>query len=281
MAKRKKNGPNIPPHLDILADISTLISQSHDLQETLDSIVATVAERMQTEVCSIYILDRKKNRLTLWATKGLDPESVGKVSMGTGEGLTGLVIERMRPVMVADTLAHPRYKYFPETHEEHFHSFLGVPLIDRKLPLGVLVVQTSRRREFSRDEIRLLTTISAQAASIIVQARLAESLKNKEQERKDFQKRMNDAMRKLRSYEGGRREKIAKLKQHWRGRLTGLAASPGFGRGRAFVLQPRMDLSAIQKKKARSPQRETERFRGAVERGIEQINLVKTWSKPA
>src|SRR5437773_5495459 len=197
MAKIKTNTRNSPPHLDILEDISTLISHSHDLQETLDRIVATVAERMQTEVCSIYILDRNTNRLTLRATMGLDQESVDKVSMGIGEGLTGLVIERMKPVMVADTLAHPRYKYFPETHEEHFHSFLGVPLIDRKLPLGVLVVQTSRRREFSRDEIRLLTTISAQAASIIVQARLAESLKNKEQERKEYQKRMIEAMRKL------------------------------------------------------------------------------------
>ena len=173
MAKAKKKTRKIRPHLDILEDISTLISHSHDLQETLESIVATVADRMQTEVCSIYILDRDKNRLTLRATKGLDPESVDKVSMGTGEGLTGLVIERMKPVMVADTLAHPRYKYFPETHEEHFHSFLGVPLIERKMPLGVLVVQTSRRREFSRDEIRLLTTISAQASSIIVQARRA------------------------------------------------------------------------------------------------------------
>jgi phosphotransferase system enzyme I (PtsP) len=275
MAKAKKKTRKIRPHLDILEDISTLISHSHDLQETLESIVATVADRMQTEVCSIYILDRDKNRLTLRATKGLDPESVDKVSMGIGEGLTGLVIERMKPVMVADTLAHPRYKYFPETHEEHFHSFLGVPLIERKMPLGVLVVQTSRRREFSRDEIRLLTTISAQAASIIVQARLAESLKSKEQERKNFQKRMNEAMRKLRSYEGNRRDKAAKSRQHWRGRLDGLAASPGFGRGKAFVLEPRMDLSAIKKKKARNPERERERFRGAVERGIEQINVVK------
>ena len=160
MAKLKTRRKRVaPPHLDILEDISTLISHSHDLQETLDRIVATVADRMQTEVCSIYILDRTKNRLTLRATRGLDPESVGKVSMGISEGLTGLVIERMKPVMVADTLAHPRYKYFPETHEEHFHSFLGVPLIEGKLPLGVLVIQTSRRRHFSRDEIRLLTTI--------------------------------------------------------------------------------------------------------------------------
>jgi phosphotransferase system enzyme I (PtsP) len=276
MARATKKTRKIRPHLDILEDISTLISHSHDLQETLDSIVATVADRMQTEVCSIYILDRDKKHLTLRATRGLDPESVDKVSMGIGEGLTGLVIERMKPVMVADTLAHPRYKYFPETHEEHFHSFLGVPLIERKLPLGVLVVQTSRRREFARDEIRLLTAISAQAASIIVQARLVDSLKSKEQERKSFQKRMNEAMRKLRSYEGVRRDKTAKSRQRWRGRLGGLAASPGFGRGKAFVLEPRMELSAIQKKKARNRERERERFRGAVERGIEQISVVKS-----
>lgn len=275
MAKRIRPLRNAEPHLSILEDISTLISHSQDVQEALDSIVATVAERMQTEVCSLYILDQKKNRLTLWATMGLDPESVGKVSMAVGEGLTGLVIERMKPVTVVDALAHPRYKYFPETHEEHFHSFLGVPLLERKMPLGVLVIQTSRRREFSRDEIRLLTTISAQVASIIVQARLADSLKSKEQERKDFQKRMNEALRKLQSYEGRRRETAAKAKQHWHGRLNGLSASPGFGRGKAFVLEARMDLSAIKKKTARNPAREVERFRGAVERGIEQINVVK------
>jgi phosphotransferase system enzyme I (PtsP) len=275
MAKTVKSLRKAQPHLSILEDISTLISHSHDVQETLDSIVATVAERMQTEVCSLYILDQKKNRLTLWATMGLDPESVGKVSMATGEGLTGLVIERMKPVMVVDALAHPRYKYFPETHEEHFHSFLGVPLVEKKMPLGVLVIQTSRRRTFSSDEIRLLTTISAQVASIIVQARLAESLKSKEQERKELQKRMNEAMRKLQSYERRRREKATKTRQRWRGRLDGLSASPGFGRGKAFVLEPRMDLSAIKKKKARNPKREMERFRGAVERGIEQIAVVK------
>jgi phosphotransferase system, enzyme I, PtsP len=275
MAKRTKFAAKAEPNLSILEDISTLISHSHDVKETLEKIVATVADRMQTEVCSLYLLDQQKNRLTLWATMGLDPESVGKVSMGLGEGLTGLVIERMKPVMVVDALAHPRYKYFPETHEEHFHSFLGVPLVEQRMPLGVLVVQTSRRREFSPDEIRLLTTISAQAASIIVQARLAESLKSKEQEHKGLQKRMNEAMRKLQSYERRRREKIAKTRHRWRGRLGGLTASPGFGRGKAFVLEPRMELSAIKKQTARNPQHEMERFRAAVERGIEQIAVVK------
>src|ERR1700757_3544376 len=126
MAKAKKLIPKPYPHLTILEDISSLISHSQDLQETLNRIIATVADRMGTEVCSIYILDQAKKRLTLRATMGLDKESVGRVSMGIGEGLTGLVIERMKPVMVLDALAHPRYKYFPEAHEEHFHSFLGV-----------------------------------------------------------------------------------------------------------------------------------------------------------
>lgn len=276
MAKIKKSLRKSVPHLTILEDISTLISHSQDLQETLKSIVAIVAERMETEVCSLYIYDRQKNRLTLCATMGLGQESVGKVSMGISEGLTGLVIEKMSPVMVVDALAHPRYKYFPETGEERFHSFLGVPLIEKHKPLGVLVVQTSRRREFSRDEIRLIKTISAQVSSIIIQARLLDTLKDKERERKEYHKRLADALRRLRSYEGKRRERTERGISHkWRGRLAGLSVAPGFGRGTAHVLKPRLDLNSVKKERAKNPKREIERFRAAVERGIEQINNLK------
>jgi len=276
MAKAKPTRRDAYPDLMILEDISALISHSHDLQETLNRLVAIVAERMETEVCSLYIYEAKKSRLTLWATMGLDPESVGKVSMAVGEGLTGLVIERMAPIMVVDAQAHPRYRYFPETGEERFHSFLGVPLIEKRQPLGVLVVQTSRRREFSRDEIRLLKAISAQVSSIIIQARLADSLQNKERERKEYQKRLADALKKIRSYEGGRREGAARgAAQKWRGRLTGLSVAPGFGRGKAFILKPRVDLRSVKKERAKNPKREIERFRAAVERGIEQIQTIK------
>ncbi|MGH7831947.1 MAG: phosphoenolpyruvate-utilizing N-terminal domain-containing protein, partial [Candidatus Binatia bacterium] len=276
MAKAYKRSRQAVPHLAILEDISTLIGHSQDIQESLKSIVAIVADRMKTEVCSLYILEAQKNRLTLRATMGLDQESVGKVSMGTDEGLTGLVIQQMSPVMAVDAQAHPRYKYFPETGEERFHSFLGVPLIERRRPLGVLVVQTSRRREFSRDELRLLKAISAQVASIIVQSRLLDSLKDKERERKEYQKRLGEALRRLRTYEGKHGEKISKGVAHkWRGRITGLSVAPGFGRGTAYVLKPRMDLSAIKKERAKKPQKELERFRAAIERGIEQIHLLK------
>lgn len=276
MAKTRKSLRGTLPHLTILEDISILIGHSQDLQETLKSIVAIVAERMETEVCSLYIYDRQKNRLTLCATMGLGQESVGKVAMGVSEGLTGLVIEKMSPVMVVDALAHPRYKYFPETGEERFHSFLGVPLIEKRSPLGVLVVQTSRRREFSRDEIRLLKTISAQVSSIMIQARLLDTLKDKERERREYHKRMVDALRRLRSYEGKRRERVERGSGHkWRGRLAGLSVAPGFGRGTAYVLKPRLDLSSVKREKAKNPKREIERFRAAVERGIEQINNLK------
>lgn len=276
MAKIKKSLRKSLPHLTILEDISILISHSQDLQETLKSIVAIVAERMETEVCSLYIYDRQKNRLTLCATMGLGQESVGKVSMGISEGLTGLVIEKMSPVTVVDALAHPRYKYFPETGEERFHSFLGVPLIEKRMPLGVLVVQTSRRREFSRDEIRLLKTISAQVSSIIIQVRLLDSLRDKERERKEYHKRLVVALKRLRTYEGRRRERVERGTLHkWRGRLTGLCVAPGFGRGTAYVLKPRMDLRSVKKERAKNPKREIERFRGAVERGIEQITNLK------
>jgi phosphotransferase system enzyme I (PtsP) len=276
MAKVRKTSRQRLSHLVILEDISTLINHSQDLQEAIKNIVAIVAERMETEVCSLYILDRRKSRLTLRATTGLDEESVGKVSMGVSEGLTGLVIEKMSPVMVVDALAHPRYKYFPETGEERFHSFLGVPLIEKRMAVGVLVVQTSRRRQFSRDEIRLLKAISVQVSSIIIQARLADSLMDKERERKEYHKRMVDALRRLRSYEGKRREKGIRGAWHkWRGRLSGLSVAPGFGRGTAYVLKPRMDLRSVKKEQAKNPQKEIERFRASVERGIEQIQALK------
>ena len=89
-----------------------MIAHSHDLQDTLQNIVTTVRDRVEAEVCSIYILDPQKKRLTLRATMGLDPESIGKVSMAIDEGLTGLVIERMEPVMVVDALSAPSLQVF-------------------------------------------------------------------------------------------------------------------------------------------------------------------------
>jgi len=276
MARVQKSARREVPHLETLEDISALISHSEDLQDTLRSIVTIVVQRTETEVCSIYLLEHQNTLLTLCATMGLDQDAVGKVSMGIHEGLTGMVIEKMRPVMVVDAPTHPRYKYFPETGEERFHSFLGIPLTEKRAPIGVLVVQTSRRREFSHDEVRLLKAISTQVSSIIIQARMAESLEDKDRERKEYRKRLVGALKRLRSYEGRGRERVMRGVTHkWRGRLTGLPASPGFGHGTVYVMRPRIDLSSVKKKRAKNPRKELEKFRSSVKKSIDQVCELK------
>src|SRR2546430_14690901 len=160
----------------VLEDVSAITARSEDLKETLQRIVEVVAERMGTEVCSLYILDPRAQRLTLWATTGLEKSAIGKVTMSVEEGLTGMVIEKGDPVMVVDAIAHPRYKYFPETGEEKYHSFVGVPIAERGTPMGVLVVQTLRRRRLSGHELRGVRALAGQVGGPLVPARPAEEM---------------------------------------------------------------------------------------------------------
>ncbi|MBI3248099.1 MAG: phosphoenolpyruvate--protein phosphotransferase [Deltaproteobacteria bacterium] len=261
--------------LSLLEDIGTLIARSHDLQETLQDITKTIAERMNTDVCSLYMLDPQDTRLTLWATTGLDRSAVGKVSMSTKEGLCGLVIEKMEPVADSDAMLHPRNKYFPETGEERFHSFLGVPVVEKHEPLGVLVIQSLSRRRFSLTDIRLLKTISANVSGIIVQARLLETLKTKEQEREEYRKRMLEAVKRLSVYEPEREEKPAVGGKAGRTRLTGVSASPGFGIGQARPVHPSIHLSTLAERQSADPEREIQHLHRAVKQSIEELELLK------
>jgi len=262
-------------HLVTLEDISALVSRAEDLQTSLNSVVGIVAERMQTEVCSIYLLDKDRSQLVLSATRGLDQAAVGCVAMSVKEGLAGLVFRRGRAVVVVDAPSDPRYKYFPETGEERYHSFLGVPMKERKSTVGVLVVQTSRRRDFNAAEVELLKAISNRVSNIVVQAQLVDSLKDKERERQQTRRRLAGALRRLRSYEGrGRAAKQAPVTKY-RGRLTGQAVCPGFGYGQAYIMQRGVDLTAIKKRKSNDSEGEIGRLRSAVEHSISQVRELK------
>jgi starch phosphorylase len=139
--------------------------------ETLMDVVALIARRFGTEVCSIYLLEPDRANLVLAATVGLRPECIGALRLGLHEGLTGLVAEQMRPVAVSQVTAHPRFKYFPEVGEEGVQSFLGVPLVDRGVLQGVLIVQTQTPREFTSEDIEMLTLAAAQVAAVVSEAR--------------------------------------------------------------------------------------------------------------
>ncbi len=150
-----------------LEEISQLISHSHNPHETLGNIVQLIQGRFDTDVSSVYLLEPESGELVLAATVGLDQSCVGRVRMRLDEGLTGLVAERMSPIMESDAFAHPRFKYFPEAGEDPYHSFLGVPLIESGIVQGVLVVQTMERRPFSSNEIRMLVTVGSQLAPLV------------------------------------------------------------------------------------------------------------------
>src|SRR5579862_8687977 len=154
-----------------LEEIQHLAVEGGQSAETLMNVVALIAKRFRTDVCSAYLLEPDRANLVLAATVGLRRECIGNLRMAVHEGLTGLVAEQVQPVSVSHVKNHPRFKYFRDSGEDAYQSFLGVPLIDRGILQGVLVVQTIEARVFSSDEIRMLTEAAAQVAPIVSEAR--------------------------------------------------------------------------------------------------------------
>ncbi len=154
-----------------LEEIANLAGDGSKPAETLMNVVALIAKRFGTDVCSAYLLEPDRANLVLAATLGLRRECIGSLRMAIHEGLAGLVAEQVRPVAVEQVKKHPRFKYFEESGEDDYQSFLGVPLIDRGVLQGVLVVQTLEARVYNEDEIRMLTEAATQVASVVSVAR--------------------------------------------------------------------------------------------------------------
>ncbi|MBE0575722.1 MAG: phosphoenolpyruvate--protein phosphotransferase [Desulfuromonadales bacterium] len=230
--------PNSKIGITTLEDISALILQSHDLDETLRNIVNLVARRMHTDVCSIYLLDADNETLRLQASKGLSRKAVGKVTLRIGEGLTGMAAQKRHAIAIEEPHEHPSYRYFKETGEERFHSFLGIPLFDRNNPLGVIVLQTKDPRQFSKEEISALSTIAFQITSIVVNARLLDSIRLHQEE----SQRVNNALAQAQQTLTTQGRVTEPLPQNV---LTGCVAYPGVAIGPAAILEERLGFTDI------------------------------------
>ena len=241
-----------------LEDISALILQSHDLDETLRNIVALVARRMRTDVCSIYLLDADNVTLRLRATRGLSRRAVGKVTLRIGEGLTGMAAQKRHAIAIEEPQDHPSYKYFKETGEERFHSFLGIPLFDRNNPLGVIVLQTRDPRQFSREEVSALSTIAFQISSIVVNARLLDSIRSHQEE----SQRVNEALAAARQDRMIEQENSGKATDT----LSGVVASPGVATGPAAILEERLGFADILHEEEIDTATELKKLESALER---------------
>jgi phosphotransferase system enzyme I (PtsP) len=159
--------------LDTLRRIVQEVTAAKDLDQALEVIVVRMKKAMAVDVCSIYLVDKSLDENVLMATDGLNAEAVGVVRLKKNQGLIGLVGEREEPVNLDDAPAHPRYQYFPESGEERYHSFLGVPIVHHRQLQGVLVVQRHSKKHFSEDKVTFMVTIAAQLAGAIAHAEVS------------------------------------------------------------------------------------------------------------
>jgi phosphotransferase system enzyme I (PtsP) len=152
-------------------ELNDLFRESASIQTLLDKTVAMVASHTESEVCSVYLYNNENHELILSATRGLNPDSVGKVRLKLGQGLTGLALKELRPVCEKDAARSPNFKFFPGIYEERYQCFLAVPIVRGISKIGVLVLQRKEGRYFNDSDVAALEAAASQLANIIENAR--------------------------------------------------------------------------------------------------------------
>lgn len=231
--------------LDTLHRIVKAVNAAPDLEHALAIIVTQVKGAVDADVCSVYLTDFERRDHVLKATEGLLQDAVDKVRLPYHRGLIGLVCERAEPVNLADAPSHSRYLFTHETGETQYKGFLGVPIIQNRKVLGVLVVRQIDKRTFADGEVTFLFTLAAQLAGAITHAQASGNLTtpNDQSPPKRF--------------------------------LRGQPGAPGVALGTAVVVYPPADLEAVPDKPAQYPEQEEEDFRTAVAAVVEDLMAIE------
>jgi len=156
----------------LLRRLREVMAEPVSAQDRLDKVVVLIAANMVAEVCSVYVL-RVDGTLELYATEGLKREAVHQTVLKADEGLVGLVASEANPINLSDAQAHPAFSFRPETGEEIYHSFLGVPILRAGNTLGVLTVQNRARRTYTEEEEEALQTTAMVLAEMIASGELS------------------------------------------------------------------------------------------------------------
>ncbi|WP_188236616.1 phosphoenolpyruvate--protein phosphotransferase [Sphingopyxis sp. LK2115] len=169
-----------PPPSTAAQSARTILTRLHEVmasranaQGKLNQVVGIIGECLDSEVCSIYLL--RDGALELYATRGLKQEAVHVTRLGLGEGLVGTIAEQIETLNLDEAAAHPDFSYRPETGEELFHSFAGVPIIRRERAVGVLCVQHAEPRRYEEIEIETLQTVAMVLSELIANADLIDT----------------------------------------------------------------------------------------------------------
>jgi phosphotransferase system enzyme I (PtsP) len=236
----------MPRSIRTIQKIVQAINSATDLTTALNRLVLDIHQALGVDVCSIYINDRANGHYTLMATHGLNPEAVGVVTIPHGEGLVGLVGERSEPINIENAPTHPRFKFIPESGEERYPSFLGIPVIQHGELLAVLVVQQVSKRRFDDQDLAFLTTLAALIAGNIAYAKA----------RGEIDSLMTDL-----GQSGGL--------------YQGIAGAPGLCIGTGVVTYPQSDIGSVPDRKAEDVEAEEKRFREAIDAVVEELGVMR------
>jgi phosphotransferase system enzyme I (PtsP) len=166
MAVAAAAGPRV-----LLRRLREIMAEPGSAQARLDKLVRVIAANMVAEVCSIY-LRRAGSIYELFATEGLNRDAVHRTRLKQGEGLVGLTGETAEPVNLSEAPTHPRFSYRPETGEDPYRSFLGVPIVRGGQVYGVLTVQNRAPRLYDEEEVEALQTVAMVLAEVVAQGGL-------------------------------------------------------------------------------------------------------------
>ena len=230
--------PAITMQLETLRRIVQEVDAALTLHDALELMVSPVADAMESDVCSASLLHERNQRYVLMASKGLNADSVGEVSLSTGEGLVGLVGQREEIINLDNAASHPRFRYLPQTGEERYNAFLGIPIMYRRKVMGVMVVQHHEAKAFSEAAESFLVTLCAQLYGAIAHAHAVGQV---------------DVFRKAASSPTS-----AKIFQ-------GVAGAGGIAIGRAVVLYPPADIDLVPDRQAEDIGDELELLYAAVQ----------------
>ncbi len=157
----------------ILTGLHNVMASRTSAQAKLNQVVKIIAEGLESEVCSIYL--RRDGVLELYATEGLKQDAVHVTKLAMGEGLVGTIADQIATLNLEEATSHPDFAYKPETGEELFHSFAGVPIIRKEDAVGVLCVQHAEPRAYHEVEIEALQTVAMVLSELIANADLIDS----------------------------------------------------------------------------------------------------------
>ncbi len=201
---------------DSLRQIVLDVNDATGLEQALNIVVRRTREVMSVDAVSVYFRDVKTDQLVLMASDGLNQQAIGNIRFDRGQGLVGRVLERAEPLNIKDAHEHPNYRFVTETGEVSFHGFLGVPIIQHRHVLGVLVVRRSEKRRFSAVAETFLVTLAAQLAGAI-----------------SYAEKMGELNSLIEGVDGHSFN------------MKGLGGSPGVAIGEALVVFPPANLDAV------------------------------------